>query len=137
MKLFVDTGPLVARVYRPDAHHRASIDVFRRLSAGDLPYRLLYPSNFVVDEVLTRLLYEGGHAGALQGLRLLRDSTVLRILHVTEEDEREADRVFSRFSDQRISYTDCTSKVLMDRHGIATAFSFDRDFEIMGCSRIP
>lgn len=137
MKLFIDTGPLVARTYRPDPRHRESVDVFRRISDRTLPYRLLFTSNYVVDETLTRLLYEAGHPAAVQGLRLLRGSTALRIVRVTEEDERRADEVFLRYADQRISYTDCTSEAVMERLGIDTVFSFDRDFETMGLSRIP
>ncbi len=137
MKLFVDTGPLVARTYRPDPRHRESVETFRRISERTVPYRLLFTSNYVVDETLTRLLYEAGHPASVQGLRLLRGSTVLRIVRVTEDDERRADEVFAKYADQRISYTDCTSKVVMERLGIDTAFSFDRDFETMGFTRIP
>lgn len=62
---------------------------------------------------------------------------MLRIVHVTEDDERRADEAFLKYADHRVSYTDCTSKVLMERLGIDTVFSFDRDFETMGVSRIP
>ena len=137
MKLFIDTGPLVARTYRPDPRHRESVDVFRRISDRTLPYRLLFTSNYVVDETLTRLLYEAGHPAAVQGLHLLRGSTVLRIVHVTQDDEQRADEIFLKYTDHRISYTDCTSVAVMERLGIDTVFSFDRDFETMGRSRIP
>ncbi|HKZ48663.1 MAG TPA: PIN domain-containing protein [Thermoplasmata archaeon] len=133
----MDTGPLVARVYAADAQHDESLEVFRGISERRLPYRLLYTSSYVVDEVLTRLLYEAGHAAAVEGLALLRGSTLLRIIHVTEEDERAADQAFRKYRDQRISYTDCTSKVVMERLGVETAFSFDSDFETMGFARIP
>lgn len=136
MKLFIDTGPFVARTYRLDPHHRAAVEVFRRISVRDLPYRQLYTSSYVVDEVLTRLLYEVGHPAALQALKFLRGSTVLRIVHVTEDDERDADALFAKYGDHRISYTDCTSRVVMGRLGIETAFSFDRDFDILGVSRV-
>jgi len=137
VKLFIDTGPLVARTYRPDPRHRESVDVFRRISDRTLPYRLLFTSNYVVDETLTRLLYEAGHPAAVQGLHLLRGSTVLRIVHVTQDDEQRADEIFLKYTDHRISYTDCTSVAVMERLGIDTVFSFDRDFETMGRSRIP
>jgi len=137
VKLFIDTGPLVARTYRPDPRHRESVDVFRRISDRTLPYRLLFTSNYVVDETLTRLLYEAGHPAAVQGLHLLRGSTVLRIVHVTQDDEQRADEIFLKYTDHPISYTDCTSVAVMERLGIDTVFSFDRDFETMGRSRIP
>lgn len=70
-------------------------------------------------------------------LSLLRSSPTLRVLHVTEEAEAEADRLFRRFASSRVSYTDCTTKVLMERDSIPAVFSFDRDLEILGAQRIP
>lgn len=98
---------------------------------------MLFTSNFVIDEVLTFLLCERGHKDASQVLRSLRSDPSLRVLHVSEDVEAMADEEFLRFSDQTISYTDCTTKVLMREHDISTVFSFDRDFEVMGLIRIP
>lgn len=61
----------------------------------------------------------------------------MRIVHVTQDDEQRADEIFLKYTDHRISYTDCTSVAVMERLGIDTVFSFDRDFETMGRSRIP
>ena len=110
---------------------------FDEIVRGDSPYRYLYTSNYVVDEVLTFLLYEAGPRVALEMLTLLRSSPTLRILRVTEEVEAEADRHFRRFAPSRVSYTDCTTKALMDRESIRAAFSFDRDLQILGAERIP
>ena len=41
-------------------------------------------------------------------------------------------QVFRRFSDKEWSFTDCTSKVVMDRLGITTAFTFDHHFRQFG-----
>jgi len=90
-----------------------------------------------VDETVTRILYERGHRDALTILGLLRGDPSLRILHVSEDLEPDIDREFARYRDSTISYTDCSSKVLMERHGIPTVFSFDEDFEVMGLTRIP
>ena len=41
--------------------------------------------------------------------------------------------IFERFNqDKKWSFTDCTSKVLMERLGIVEVFSFDHHFEQMG-----
>jgi len=91
----------------------------------------------VVDETVTRVLYERGHRDALTVLGLVRGDPSLRILHVPEDLEVEIDREFARYRDSKVSYTDCSSKVLMAHHGISTVFSFDEDFEVMGLHRIP
>ena len=91
----------------------------------------------MIDETVTRILYERGHRDALVVLGLLRADPALRILHVSEDLDADIDREFARYREAKISYTDCSSKVLMALHGIETIFSFDRDFEAMGLARIP
>ncbi len=137
MKLFLDSSAFVARALSDDAKHDAAMAVFTDLSQGKLPYRLLYSSNFVLDETVTFLLYQAGPRVAVETLNRLRISPSLRILHVSEDVESAADEVFRMYASSKVSYTDCTTKVLMGREGIDAGFSFDRDFEIMGLPRIP
>jgi hypothetical protein len=111
--------------------------VFRDILAGRQAFKALYTSNYVVDETVTRVLYDRGHRDALTVLGLLRGDASLRILHVSEDLEPEIDREFARYRESRVSYTDCSTKVLMERHGISTIFSFDEDFEVLGLSCIP
>ncbi len=113
------------------------MSTFSGIARGDLPYTLLYTSNYVIDETVTFLLYEAGPRVAVEVLRVLRSSPNLIVLHVSEEAEAAADEVFSRYATSRISYTDCTTKVLMEQESIETAFSFDRDIEALGFHRIP
>lgn len=120
-----------------DRFHAAAAGVFDAISRGEYPYRLLYTSNYVIDETVTFLLYEAGPRAAIEVLGLIRGSPVLRVLHVSEAVEAEADAVFRRFASSHVSYTDCTTKVLMDRADIDTAFSFDRDLEVLGLGKIP
>jgi predicted nucleic acid-binding protein len=137
MKLFLDSGAFIARALAQDQYHAAAVDTFRKLSTGDLPYRLHYTSNYVVDETVTFLLYQRGPRPAIETLQRIRSSPTLRVLHVSEEVESEADEVFRRHASSRVSYTDCTTRVLMMRESIDTAFSFDRDLEVLGVQRIP
>ena len=137
LKLFLDSGALIARAIRNDRYHREATETFTEISQRRLPYRFQYTSNYVVDEVATFVLYEAGSRLATETLRRIRASPSLRVLHVTEEVESLADRVFERFASSRVSYTNCTTKVLMDRESIDTAFTFDRDLETLGFRRIP
>lgn len=137
MRLFLDSGAFIARALIDDRYHRAAEDTFTRISRGELPYRQMYTSNYVIDETLTFLLYQGGPRIALDFLDRARSSPILHILRVTEDVEKQADRFFRRFATSRVSYTDCTSKVLMEREDIDTAFTFDRDFALLGIRRIP
>jgi len=120
-----------------DRYHDAAVATFGALSRGELPYTFQYSSNYVVDEALTFILYEAGPRLAVETLQRIRASPTVRILHVTEEVERTADAVFEQYASSRVSYTDCTSKVLMEQESIDTAFSFDRSVEVLGFSKIP
>jgi len=137
VKLFLDSGAFIARSLKDDRYHAAAIGVFDGISKARHPFRLLYTSNYVVAETVTFLLYEAGGRVAVSVLGLIRSSPSLRVLHVSEEVEGEADTAFRRYASSRVSYTDCTTQILMQREGIDTVFSFDRDLETLGFQRIP
>ncbi len=122
---------------KKDAKHEEAVDLFEQMVKRELPYSKFCTSNYVVDEVVTFILYQQGHGEAVRALEILRGSPFLDILHVSGEVEAGADKEFKKYEGHRISYTDCTTKVLMDIHGMDTVFSFDMDFEIMGMQRIP
>lgn len=113
------------------------MDLIEQIVNRELPYSKFYTSNYIVDEVVTFILYQQSHSEAVKALEILRGSPFLDVLHVSEGIEARADKEFKKYEDHRISYTDCTTKALMDVHGIDTVFSFDMDFEVMGAHRVP
>jgi predicted nucleic acid-binding protein len=53
-----------------------------------------------------------------------------------ESDIALAWEVFRRFDDKEWSFTDCTSKVIIERFGVQQAFAFDRHFKQFGAVRV-
>jgi predicted nucleic acid-binding protein len=49
-------------------------------------------------------------------------------IRVTPADETEAEAILRRYADKRFSCTDAASFVVMERIGIDTVFTFDRNF---------
>lgn len=137
MRLFLDSGAFIARAISDDANHEPAASLFRELSQRTSSYRQLFTSNYVVDETVTYLLYRASPRVAVEVLDWMRGSPALRILHVSEEVEALADQAFRQFASSGVSYTDCTTKVLMERESIDTAFAFDRDIEVLGFHRVP
>jgi predicted nucleic acid-binding protein len=71
------------------------------------------------------------HFAAERGRELL-NSPRLAVLRSTEHEDAAAVEVFEKFADQRVSFTDCISFVLMKAHRIKRAFTFDRHFHLAG-----
>ncbi len=91
-----------------------------------------YTSNFVLNETFTLLARRTTYEFAAERARNLLVSHALTILRPDSSDELRALDLFEKFSDQRVSYTDCISFVLMRRKGIRRAFAFDRHFTDAG-----
>jgi uncharacterized protein len=82
LNAFVDSGGWISVVDEGDAHHEAGSAYLGALM--DLHVRLL-TTDFVLDEVVTRLRYDVGHAKAAEFLALVRasvDRHILEIVHV-------------------------------------------------------
>ena len=58
-------------------------------------------------------------------------------LHFLQEIEvRQAWKIFRDFADKEWSFTDCTSKVAMEKLGITKAFAFDQHFRQFGTVQV-
>ena len=54
------------------------------------------------------------------------------IYYLTKDDIRDTWQVFTRYADKEWSFTDCASKVIMEKLGITEAFAFDQHFRQFG-----
>ena len=124
--IFVDTGAWFASVIPSDQHH---VDAVRWLEANRQP---LVTTDYVIDETLT-LLRMRGHTSRASALgEGLFSSHLAHVYYLTDEDVLATWRVFEQYSDKEWSFTDCSSKVVMTRLGIDTAFAFDHHFRQFG-----
>jgi predicted nucleic acid-binding protein len=64
--------------------------------------------------------------------KLLFGGDLAHIHRISDEEFLRAWRVFDSFADKDWSFTDCSSKVVMESLGIPTAFSFDQHFRQFG-----
>ena len=67
----------------------------------------------------------------------MTDPDEVDMVRVTVEDERAAWNLFCERADQRYSFTDCTSFVLMRRLRLPTALALDADFSAEGFGVAP
>lgn len=134
--LFVDTGAFYARFDASAPRHDRADAVFESIGAGDVPYRPVYTSTYVLDELATLVLSHRDHDTALTALdRILDSSTV--VLHPDETDFRATYDQFCRYDDHDISFTDHMTAVLSADRGIDRVFSFDTDFRALDLTVVP
>jgi len=138
MKIFIDTSAWVALENKKDIHYKEAIafkDEIKNKRSR------LYTSNFVLDETYTLLLANVGYEKTIESvkrIRVLRNKGLLHVIQVTEDIEDSAWLIFERFNKDKFwSFTDCTSKAIMEMLDIKESFSFDRNFEQMGFVRRP
>ena len=124
--IFVDAGAWYANAIKDDDNSAAARQWFDSHSTR------LITSDYVVDETLTLLKSRRHMAAALRLGEMFFAGKLADIVMVTEVDIIEAWETFRGYRDKDWSFTDCTSKVLMARLGITTAFSFDAHFRQFG-----
>jgi predicted nucleic acid-binding protein len=126
MSVFVDTGAWFAYFVRRDSDHNSARNW---VSTNESP---LVTSDYILDELFTLLKIRESHVVAVAAGKVLIEERICQIIKITPEDFTLAWAIFVQFSDKGWSFTDCTSKVIMERLNISTAFSFDEHFEQFG-----
>lgn len=124
--IFADTGALFAYVIPDDEHHQAAREWVRK---NHLP---LITTDYVTDETLTLMKARGQSGRATQLGELLFGGRLAVMHYLTKEDIFAAWQVFRTFTDKEWSFTDCTSKIIIEKLGIKQAFSFDQHFHQFG-----
>jgi predicted nucleic acid-binding protein len=124
--IFVDTGAWFALLISDDPNHASA----RAWLAANQERLVL--TDYVLDETLTLLLMRGQRQHALSFGREVLENDMAELVYLTVEDIEMAWGVFQKFQDKHWSFTDCTSKVVMERLGIKTAFAFDQHFRQFG-----
>ena len=129
--IFVDTGAWVAQFSKRDQYHADGTKIFAQLRRNRA---LLSTSTPVLYETITFLTREVGASTAIKAGRQIIGWKGLRIFRPALSDEVVAFSLMEKFSAQPIGFVDCLSFALMRNQGIATAFTFDRHFEVAGFS---
>ena len=132
--IYIDTGAFLARHLSKDQYHsqaNAFWDVIRNKSEKCVT------SNFVLDETFTLLGRRAGYRFAAQRARNIYASESFDILQPSRDNELEAIGFFEKYSDHRLSFTDCVSFVLMKIKKIKRVFTFDHHFHLAGFQIYP
>jgi predicted nucleic acid-binding protein len=127
---FVDTSAWYAALALKDANHERAQQTFGILARDR---RRLVSTSYVVAETHALFLRKIGRDAGVAFLRGLERSAIA-VERPLEIDELAGREIIYRYADKTFSLTDAISFAVMERMGIAVAFSFDRDFERYGFS---
>ena len=128
--IFVDTGAWYASLVPADPDHAKAV---QWLGENHSP---LLTTDYVIDETLTLLRARGERKRALHlGTRFF-NHYLAEIHKISTADLTLAWKTFEEFDDKNWSFTDCTSKVVMEQLGITVAFAFDHHFHQFGTIRV-
>ena len=124
--IFVDTGAWFASVVPSDSDHSAASSWMRQNTQP------LLTTDYVVDETLTLLRMRKEAERAIFLGEAFFSGKLATVYYLTEEDIQQTWQVFRQFSDKNWSFTDCSSKVIIERHKLTQAFAFDHHFRQFG-----
>jgi predicted nucleic acid-binding protein len=133
VKLFVDTSALIALADRTDQYHEQASRVLHATPAAPE----LHTSNYVLDEVITRLRFTAGVQAAVGFAESVRASRLYQIHPIDQRIEGLALAALKKYADHPLSFTDCTTIVLMEQLRLTRIFAFDEDFRKIGYLLVP
>jgi hypothetical protein len=129
--IFVDTGAGFARFVPDDPDHARVAQWF------DANTDRLVTSDYSIDETLTLLVARKRPKLALQAGRQLFAQAISSIHFLTPDMIERAWVVFQQHGAAGWSFTDCTSKVVIEDLGIRAAVALDVHFQAFGIVVLP
>ena len=128
MSAFIDTGVFVAARNKRDINHEKAVNLLREALKGK--YGRIYTSDYIFDEAVTVALVRTRKSDiAIDIGNFILSSKKLRILHVDKLVFMDAWRIFKKYVNKKLSFTDAVSIALMRRYNIDYIISFDKHFD--------
>lgn len=118
-KLFVDTSCFFAFLNRGDVNHIKAVEYLKA-------HPKKVTSNYVFDELMALLTSRGQKNLSLTFGEELREKKWGDYYYVTLSDEKKAWDLYKKFHDHPLSFTDCTTLLLLKEKKVSLLASFDQ-----------
>lgn len=126
--IFVDTGVFVAARNSRDINHEKAKRLLKKALSGE--WGEVFTSSHVFDEAVALALVRTRRPEiAIDIGNFILSSTTIRMLFVDKEAFKLAWKIFRKYADRRLSFTDATSIALMKLYKTEYIMSFDRHFD--------
>lgn len=126
MAVFIDTGVFYAAGNTADQHHGHANAILKRIFQKQ--FGQAYTSDYIVDEAVT--LTQARTKDRKKSIRMLdnclHSPELFNILNVNEDEFLQAAKQYGHCDE--LSFTDCTTLVLMRKNGIRHIATLDSGF---------
>jgi len=128
MAVFIDTGIFVALHNADDHYHQRSKELIKNALTGNLGR--IYTSDYIIDEAITTALVRTKkHDIAVDlGTYIIESPRIIKLV-IDQDTFKAAWTKFKVHEEKGLSFTDCTSIALTEKHGIKQIMSFDCGFD--------
>lgn len=136
-KFFIDTSAWLAILLKSERTHTQVAYIFNDIVNQK---SLLYTSCDILDETMTRLIYDVGWHSAKKFFAYFSESIVQKQivqLFSDEQTQQDAYSVLEKYKDHTLSFTDATTVVSMRRFKISKIITLDSDFAKIGFLVLP
>lgn len=136
-KWLIDTSAWLVLLLTNEKFHQEFEAIFRKEQKNGT---IFYTTNDIIDETVTRLIYDNNYRVAILFMKLLEDSLKKRTLTQLWTDEQiqlEAFEIIQKFKEHELSFTDATSVAIMRRFNIDLILTLDSDFKKIGTPTAP
>lgn len=133
--IFFDTGAWYALSVPGDRNAAAARTLQANVARG--MHGAVVTTDFVLDEAATLVRMETDADTAVRLVRGVLNRRSATVIWIGADHFSAGLEMLAQHPDKRWSFTDCTSFVVMRELEITKAFSFDRNFEQAGFSRLP
>lgn len=118
-----------------DQYHKEAIDFYGELRKGH--HGAPASSDYILDETITLLRMRKGTRHAFDFVDEVFRSKTLHLVWLDPAQFQEAVKLLGESEERRWSFTDCTSFTIMRQLGIKNAFTFDKNYEEAGFTKLP
>ena len=127
ISVFIDTGVFVGARNSRDDRHRLSVEVIKMALKG--AFGAVYTSDYVIDEAVTLALARTGKPEIAFDIGdFIFKSDRIRLLWTDKNVFASAWEMFRRYSERRLSFTDCISLAHIEDRKIKFILSYDSGF---------
>ena len=125
-RIFLDTSGIYAWINGRDPHHDLMLSLPRKAGVR------LVVTDYIIDEACTLFVARNIAHRRKDIFRLIQSSKIVQMAWVGQDIFWQAWEWQEKFHDQALSFTDCTSFVVMKSLGLTEAATNDAHFQTAG-----